>query len=119
MLFLEYIVYSILLYSVLLFPLYAIVLPRSLKTTVDIVYPQSCLYSCSYGRLGRDVCRDGTFFIPALKTVYMGGATGCLPGRFSSWVHVNENVSSWNDFTRDNLQSQHNIVPAKRDGEFI
>ena len=21
---------------------------------------------------GRDVCRDGTFFIPALKTVYMG-----------------------------------------------
>ena len=34
------------------------------------------------GRLpGRDVCRDGTFFIPALKTVYMGGGTGCLPGR--------------------------------------
>ena len=22
---------------------------------------------------GRDVCRDGTFFIPTLKTVYMGG----------------------------------------------
>ena len=23
------------------------------------------------------------------------------------------------DFTQDNLQSQHNIVPAKRDGVFI
>ena len=33
------------------------------------------LRGCLYGR------RDGTFFIPALKTVYMGGGTGCLPGR--------------------------------------
>ena len=50
------------------------------------------------GRLpGRDVCRDGTFFIPGLH----------------------ENVSTRDDFTRDNLQSQHNIVPAKRDGVFI
>ena len=46
---------------------------------------------------GRDVCRDGTFFIPGLH----------------------ENVSTRDDFTRDNLQSQHNIVPAKRDGAFI
>ena len=30
---------------------------------------------------GTRVCRDGAFFIPALKTVYMGGGTGCLPGR--------------------------------------
>ena len=30
---------------------------------------------------GRDVCRDGTLFIPALKTIYMGGGTGHLPGR--------------------------------------
>ena len=42
----------------------------------------------------------GFFSIPALKTVYMGGGTV----RFSS---------------RDNFQSQHNIVPAKRDGVFI
>ena len=41
---------------------------------------------------GRDVCRDGTFFIPGLH----------------------ENVS-----IGDNLQSQHKIVPAKRDGVFI
>ena len=46
---------------------------------------------------GRDVCRDGTLFIPGLH----------------------KNVSTWDDFTRDNLQSQHNIVPAKRDGVFI
>ena len=46
---------------------------------------------------GRDVCRDGTFFIPGLH----------------------ENVSTRDDFTWDNLQSQHNIVPAKRDGVFI
>ena len=36
--------------------------------------------------------RDGTFFSPGLR----------------------ENVSTW-----DNLQSQHNIVPAKRDGVFM
>ena len=48
------------------------------------------------GRLpGRDVCRDGTLFIPGLH----------------------ENVFTRDDFTWDNLQSQHNIVPAKRDGE--
>ena len=46
---------------------------------------------------GRDVCRDGTFFIPGLH----------------------ENVSTRDGFTWDNLQSQHNIVPAKRDGVFI
>ena len=46
---------------------------------------------------GRDVCRDGALFISGLL----------------------ENVSTRDDFTRDNLQSQHNIVPAKRDGVFI
>ena len=45
------------------------------------------------------------FFIPGLKTVYMGGS-------------LHKNVSTRDDFTRDNLQSQH-IVPAKRDGVFI
>ena len=40
------------------------------------------LRGCLYGR------RDGTFFIPTLKSVYMGGG-----------IHV---------------QSQHKIVPAKR-----
>ena len=30
---------------------------------------------------GRDVCREGTLFIPALKTVYMGGGTVRLSGR--------------------------------------
>ena len=42
---------------------------------------------------GRDVCRDGTLFI----------------------LGLHENVSVQDDFTRDNLQSQHNIVPAKRE----
>ena len=46
----------------------------------------------------------------------MGGWTGCLPGRDPA---LHENVSTSDDFTRDNLQSQHNIVPAKRDGVFI
>ena len=40
---------------------------------------------------------------------------GCLPGV----PGLHENVCTWDDFTRDNLQSQHNIVPAKRDGAFI
>ena len=59
------------------------------------------------------------FFISAFKTVYMGGGTGVswdgplfIPG-------LHENVSTRDDFTRDNFQSQHNIVPAKRDGVFI
>ena len=55
----------------------------------DVFYPG--FKNCLYGR------RDGTFFIPGLH----------------------ENVSTRDDFTRDNLQSQHNIVPAKRDGAFI
>ena len=42
---------------------------------------------------GRDVCWKETFFIPGLH----------------------ENVSTWDDFTRNNLQSQQNIVVAKRD----
>ena len=44
----------------------------------------------------------------------MGGVTGCLPARdvFHSGLH--ENVYNLDDFTRDNFQSQHNIVPAKR-----
>ena len=46
---------------------------------------------------GWDVCRDGTFFI----------------------LGLHENVPTRDDFTHDNLQSQHNIVPAKRDGESI
>ena len=40
---------------------------------------------------------------------------GCLPGV----PGLHENVCTWDDFTRDNLQSQHNIVPAKRDRVFI
>ena len=39
----------------------------------------------------------------------MVGGTGCL----------RENVSTQDDFTMDNLQSQYNIVPTKRDGVFI
>ena len=46
---------------------------------------------------GRDVRQDGTLFIPG----------------------SHKNVSTRDDFTRDNLQSQHNIVPEKRDGVFI
>ena len=60
-----------------------------------------------------------TFFIPVLKTVYMGGGTGCLPGRDVFHPGLHENVSTGDNFTQDNLQSQHNIVPAKRDGVFI
>ena len=90
--------------------------------------------------MGRDVCRYWTFFIPALKSFCMGGGTGCLPipevfypgiknslygrrdgtfadtGRFLSRL---ENVSTRDNFTLDNLQSQYNIVPAKRQGVFI
>ena len=51
----------------------------------------------------------GTFFIPGLKTVYMVGGTGCLPGR---------DVCQ-DDFTRDNFQTQHNNVTAKPDGVFL
>ena len=39
----------------------------------DVFY--SDFKNCLYGR------RDGTFFIPALKTVYMGGGTRRLAGR--------------------------------------
>ena len=46
-----------------------------------------------YMEAGRDVCRDGTLFIPALKTVYMGGGTLFIPG-------LHENVSIRDDFTR-------------------
>ena len=47
------------------------------------------------GRLpGRDVCRDGTF---------------AGTGRFSSWVYMRMFLATWDDFTRDNLQSQHNM----------
>ena len=45
------------------------------------------------GEVGRDVFLDGTVFI----------------------LGLHENVSVQHDFTRDNLQSQHNIVPAKRE----
>ena len=45
--------------------------------------------------LGRDVCRDGTF-----------AGTGRLLGR----AYMRMYVSTRDDFTRDNLQSQHNIA---------
>ena len=45
----------------------------------------------------------------------MGGGTGCLPGRDPFNAGLHENVSTRDDFTQNNLQSQHNIVPAKRD----
>ena len=38
-------------------------------------------------------------------------------GRFFI-LGLHENISNWDDFTRKNLQSQHNIGPAKRDGVF-
>ena len=72
------------------------------------------------GRLpGRDVCRDGTFFIPALKTVYHGRRDGMFAGvgRFSSRVYMRMFLAGTIS-PRHNLQSQHNIVPAKRDGVF-
>ena len=47
-----------------------------------------------YMEAERDVFRDGMLFIPGLH----------------------ENVSNRDYFTRDSLQSQHNIIPAKRDG---
>ena len=59
--------------------------------------------NCLYGR--RDGITGSVFFIPALKTVYMGGGTLFILG-------LHENVSTLDDFSRDNLQ--HNIVPAKR-----
>ena len=55
--------------------------------------------------VGRDVCRDGMFFIPAFNTIYMAGGTG----RFSSQMFLYPR----DNFPRDNFQSQHNIVPAK------
>ena len=50
--------------------------------------------------------RDGTFFIPALKTVCMRGRTGCLPGRDVFFPGLDENVSTRDDFTRHKLKSQ-------------
>ena len=52
------------------------------------------LRGCSYGR------RDGMF---------------AMTGRFSSRVYMRMFLPR-DDFTRDNLQSQHNIVAAKWDG---
>ena len=47
---------------------------------------------------------------------------GCLPGRRDGTLFIpglHENVSTRDDFTQDSLQSQHNIILAKRDGVFI
>ena len=52
----------------------------------DVFYP--VFKNCLYGRWDGTFAGDGTFFIPCLKTVYMGGGTGRLPvtGRFLSQV---------------------------------
>ena len=55
---------------------------------------------------GRDVCRDGTF----AETEHLPGQDVCRDGtfagtgRFLSRVYP---VSTWDDFTQENLQSQH------------
>ena len=62
-----------------------------------------------------------------LGAVYMGGGTGRLPGRdvfypgFKNCLYGRRDgmFAGTGRFTRYNLQSQHNIVPAKRDGAFI
>ena len=64
------------------------------------IWKELCRYvfrSVQAKGVGRDVCRDGTLFISGLH----------------------ENVSPRDDFTRDNLQNQHNIVAAKWDEVFI
>ena len=48
---------------------------------------------------GRDFCRFGTLFIPYSRE------------NASTQDHI-----SWDDFTQDNLESQHNIVPVERNG---
>ena len=55
----------------------------------DVFYPG--FKNCLYGR------RDGMYFIPGLHEI----------------------IYTRDDFTPENFQSQHNIVPAKRDGVFI
>ena len=66
--------------------------------------------------LGRDVCRDGTF----ARTGRLLGRDVCRDGTFAGTgrllgrAYMRMYVSTRDDFTRDNLQSQHNIVPAKR-----
>ena len=60
-----------------------------------------------YGLPGWDV------FYPGFKNCLYGRQNGTL---FICGLH--ENVSTRDDFPRDNLQSRHNIL-AKRDGVFI
>ena len=64
------------------------------------------------GRLpGRDV------FYPGIKSCLCGRRDGIFSGPFIPGLH--ENIFTRDDFTGDYLRSQHNIVPAKRDGVFI
>ena len=64
--------------------------------------------------VGRDVFHSG------FRNCLYGRRDGMFAGtgRFSSQVYMRMFLPE-DDFTRDNLQSQHNIVPAKRDGVFI
>ena len=70
--------------------------------------------------LGAVYMGDGTFFYPGCKNCLYERREEMFAGtgRFSSWVYMRK-FSFRDDFTRDNLQSQHNIVQAKRDGVFI
>ena len=70
-------------------------------------------------KVEQDVFRDRMLFIPGLKTVYMGGGMGCFRDTMLFIPSLQENVSTRDNFTRDNLQSQHNIVQAKRGGVFM
>ena len=51
--------------------------------------------------------------------VFYPGFKNCSYGTLEFIPGLHENVSTRDDFTGDNLQSQHNIVPAKWDGAFI
>ena len=78
------------------------------KFSVENFALKNCFRNCLYRR------RDGTFFILGLETVYIGGGTGCLPAGwdvFHPRVYMRMFLPV-TIFTRDNLQSQHNIVPA-------
>ena len=67
----------------------------------DVFY--SSFKNCLYGR------RDRTFFIPALKTVYMGGGRDVFYSGFKICLYGRRKVSI------KSLQSQHKIIPAKLD----
>ena len=63
---------------------------------------------------GRDVCRDETFAetgrLPG-RDVFYPGFKNCLYGKRDGTFFIPALKAGRDDFTLDNLQTQHNIVP--------